>query len=96
MAINNWSHNQRVNKEKERRSIRPFGISSSPFHGVLVKTRLLNVILIFGWFFLILLKISVGSWKGRMASRCSGLELGPPPMVKDEASRTKRKRESRY
>ena len=39
----------------------------------------------FGWFFLILSKILVGSWKGRMTSRCSGFALGPPPMVRDEA-----------
>lgn len=62
------------------------GISSTSFHGAVLKTKLLKVILIFGWFFLILSKISVGSLKGRMTSRCSGLDSGPPPIVRDEAS----------
>ncbi len=72
-------------------SFKPSGIASFPTHGVFVKSRLLNVILMFGWFFLILSKISVGSSKGMMTSRCSG--LGPPPMVRDEASRARRRME---
>ncbi len=66
----------------------PLGISSTPFHGVSVKRKLLNVISICGWFLLILSRASTGSLKGRMTSRCSG--LGPPPMAIEEASEARR------
>lgn len=66
------------------------GISSTPFHGVSVKRKLLNVISIFGCFFLILLRASTGSLKGRMTSRCSA--LGPPPMAMVEASEASNRR----
>ena len=66
----------------------PLGISSTPFHGVSVKRKLLNVISICGWFLLILSRASTGSLKGRMTSRCSG--LGPPPMAIVEASEARR------
>lgn len=68
----------------------PLGISSTPFHGVSVKRKLLNVISIFGCFFLILLRASTGSLKGRMTSRCSA--LGPPPMAMVEASEASNRR----
>ena len=67
------------------------GISFPSFHGEVLKTNFLKVILICGWFFLILSKISVGSSKGRMTSKCSGLESAPPPMVRDEASWARRR-----
>ena len=63
------------------RECQPLGTSSIPFHGVSVNAKLWNVILIFGWFFLIRSKISVGSRKGRMTRRFSGLVSGPPPIV---------------
>ena len=66
----------------------PLGISSTPFHGVSVKRKLLYVISIFGCFLLILSRGSTGSRKGRMTSRCSG--LGPPPMAIVEASEARR------
>ena len=66
----------------------PLGISSTPFHGVSVKRKLLNVISIFGCFLLILSSSLTGSRKGRMTSRCSG--LGPPPMAIVEASEARR------
>lgn len=52
------------------------------------------MILMFGWFFLILSKMAVGSLKGRMMSRCSG--SGPPPMVRDKASWARRRVELGY
>lgn len=67
------------------------GRSFASFHGEVLKTKFLKVILICGWFFLILSKISVGSLKGRMTSRCSGLESAPPPIVRDEASWARRR-----
>ena len=62
----------------------PGGISAAPFQGVSVNRRLLNVILMYGWFFFILSKISVGSGNGRMTRRCSGW-WGPPPIMMVEA-----------
>lgn len=64
------------------------GISSIPFHGVSVDINSLNVILIWGWFFLILSKISVGSLKGKMTRRFSGSGSALPMMV--EASKASR------
>lgn len=80
--------------ENRRKRGQPLGISSTPFHGVSVNNKLLNVMLMFGCFFFIRSRASVGSWKGNMTSSSSGLDSVPPPMLGREEAILARREEA--